>query len=743
MTNIDLHNLGWKAFQDLGACILKEILGQTVQMFAEGADGGRDGYFTGTWNKVASESFEGAFTLQCKHTSKEGKGISKSVLLGEVEKVKKLVEKGCCDNYIVLTNYICQAEKVLEIEKMFTDVGVKHCHIYGPEWISSTIIESPHLRRLMPRIYGLGDLSQIIDKRAYDQAKEILLKLDDDLSKFVPTESYRQCAEALREFGFVILLGEPASGKSTIANLMALSAADEWKLSTVIVTEPEDIKTHWNPSDPNQFFWVDDAFGVTQYDAQKTQSWNKCFSFLFTAIKNGARAIFTSRDYIFYKAQDAIKISSHPLLDESKVIIQVENFTVEEKQMMIYNHLKLGNQPQEFKTAVKKYLEVASTTSKFLPDVARRLGDSKFTKNIKYNEESVIHFFEHPREVLEEVIRNLAEAERAAIAIVFVNGGNLKSPIEDNEENGKIITLLGVNIYEVKNAISHLNGSFLKKACLENGEVWQFRHPTIRDAYANIIGANGELIDIYLEGVPIDKMINEVTCGNIYLQGAKVIIPDTRFSIVMDKISQLSESKRLYFLATRCSKNFLFQYFNKTRDIDNFIDKIYWLNFSDSHLEIIKKLYDEGYLDEEFRKRVSEQIREIVFERYDPGFFYERNVGRLITEEEKHKLIEDLADRVLPSIKDVIDYESQGWQRGNNPEEPFENLNELLDIFEQHFSNEHILEEISKSRDLIKDKIFDLSYENDHELSPFVKMKAETPNEKSFSVKSIFDDVDE
>ena len=211
----------------------------------------------------------------------------------------------------------------------------------------------------------------------------------------------------------------------------------------------------------------------------------------------------------------------------------------------------------------------------------------------------------------------------------------------------------------------------------------------------------------------------------------------------MDKISQLSESKRLYFLATRCSKNFLFQYFNKTRDIDNFIDKIYWLNFSDSHLEIIKKLYDEGYLDEEFRKRVSEQIREIVFERYDPGFFYERNVGRLTTEEEKHKLIEDLADRVLPSIKDVIDYESQGWQRGNNPEEPFENLNELLDIFEQHFSNEHILEEISKSRDLIKDKIFDLSYENDHELSPFVKMKAETPNEKSFSVKSIFDDVDE
>ncbi len=37
---------------------------------------------------------------------------------------------------------------------------------------------------LVPRVYGLGDLSQILDERAYSQAREILSALGDDLGKF-------------------------------------------------------------------------------------------------------------------------------------------------------------------------------------------------------------------------------------------------------------------------------------------------------------------------------------------------------------------------------------------------------------------------------------------------------------------------------------------------------------------------------------------------------------------------------
>ncbi|MEH6735210.1 MAG: hypothetical protein V7690_11260 [Shewanella sp.] len=35
----ELHSLGWKAFQQLCATVLSEVLGQTVQVFSEVNDG--------------------------------------------------------------------------------------------------------------------------------------------------------------------------------------------------------------------------------------------------------------------------------------------------------------------------------------------------------------------------------------------------------------------------------------------------------------------------------------------------------------------------------------------------------------------------------------------------------------------------------------------------------------------------------------------------------------------------------
>ena len=93
---------------------------------------------------------------------------------------------------------------------------------------------------LVPRVYGLGDLSQILDERAHSQAKEILSALGDDLAKFVITEAYQRSAKALVEHGFVLLLGEPACGKSTIAAAVAVGALDEWGCSTFKVRDADD-----------------------------------------------------------------------------------------------------------------------------------------------------------------------------------------------------------------------------------------------------------------------------------------------------------------------------------------------------------------------------------------------------------------------------------------------------------------------------------------------------------------------
>src|SRR5262249_15891914 len=153
-----------------------------------------------------------------------------------------------------------------EIRSNFLSIkGIEKFLLFGNEWITNKIKENARLRMLVPRIYGLGDLSQILDERAYTQAHYILDSMADDLSKFVITSPHRNRGRALVEHGFVLLLGEAASGKSTIAASLALGAIDIWGCSTLKVRDADEFRKHWNPHEPKQFFWIDDAFGTTQY----------------------------------------------------------------------------------------------------------------------------------------------------------------------------------------------------------------------------------------------------------------------------------------------------------------------------------------------------------------------------------------------------------------------------------------------------------------------------------------------
>jgi hypothetical protein len=171
----ELHSLGWKAFQHLCISIAGEVWGQTVQGFVESYDGGRDGAFYGTWSPQAGEAFQGAFTVQCKFSARADKTIGLSDLDDELTKAAKLAARGLADNYILFTNMRVTGVAEAAIRAAYEAIpGIKRFAAYGSDRISRFIRESPRLRMLVPRVYGLGDLSQILDQRGYDQAQEIL-----------------------------------------------------------------------------------------------------------------------------------------------------------------------------------------------------------------------------------------------------------------------------------------------------------------------------------------------------------------------------------------------------------------------------------------------------------------------------------------------------------------------------------------------------------------------------------------
>src|ERR1700728_2433673 len=156
-----LHELGWHDFQQLCHTVLRELLGQTVVSFLDTKDGGRDGAFTGRWKPDGTVPLDGEYVFQCKHTSIPDNTLSLSDVADELDKAMRLVNQGRCDIYVLMTNARLTGDSELQIVNAFKDRGVKHVQVFGATWMNSTIAASSRLRRLVPRLYGLGDLTQI------------------------------------------------------------------------------------------------------------------------------------------------------------------------------------------------------------------------------------------------------------------------------------------------------------------------------------------------------------------------------------------------------------------------------------------------------------------------------------------------------------------------------------------------------------------------------------------------------
>jgi hypothetical protein len=158
--------------------------------------------------------------------------------------------------------------------------------------------------------------------------------------------------------------------------------------------------------------------------------WNAAFPHLNAAIKKGARVLFTSRNYVYFTARSEIKESAFPLIKESQVVIHVDKMTIAEREQILYNHIKLGDQNPYCKRKLKPFLVGVAANKHFLPEIARRLGNKIFTRSLELKEGGIKEFVERPISFLVEVLRSLDSDSRAAIALVFMNGGAMASPLD-------------------------------------------------------------------------------------------------------------------------------------------------------------------------------------------------------------------------------------------------------------------------------------------------------------------------
>lgn len=751
----ELHRLGWNSFQQLCQTICREVLGQTVESFLDSNDAGKDGAFVGTWNPAPGEVYVGRFVIQCKFTGDAGRNLKPSDIRDEIEKVRKLVAAAQCDVYVLMTNAGVSGVQATKVKNLLAQAGVKHVLVFGSTWINQQVKEKKSLRMHVPRMYGLGDLSQILDERAYAQARAVLESMREELAKVVITASYGKAVEALNEHGFVMLIGEPAAGKTTIASMLAMAAADKWGSSVLNLNDPAKVEERWNPDEPSQFFWVDDAFGIMQYESSLAHSWNHILPQVRTMLRQGAKIVMTSRDYIYKRARRDLKEGAFPLFNESQVVIDVHDLSSQEKQQILYNHLKLGNQPPAFRTQIKQHLPLVAAHPRFIPEIARRLANPIFTKQLYLTEYHLGQFVQAREQLLQEVLDGLDKDSRAALALIYMKKDHLESPISLQETEEDALDRLGSSLGKCITALESLNGSLVVNQQADGESVWRFKHPTIGDAFASALARSPELLGIFLLGSATENLIEQATCGNVGIEQA-VVVPKSLYPKMIARLAEFTASEKYKsqhlaiwrakwslhsFLTRRCSKEFLILYLHTNPEL---IDRVCSPGLrlsSSSEVDLAMRLHEFGLLPEESRKIFVQAVSAYAISGEDVYALEDEDIRSVFTDAEFEGLIAIVRANLLPKLGSVREREQDGYSADEPADEYMEHLLGTFKTLKDKFGHDaEAVRVIDREIDLAKDWVSDNEYEPPDRETRSLGTAGNV--DKPHGSRSIFDDVD-
>jgi hypothetical protein len=538
--------------------------------------------------------------------------------------------------------------------------------------------------------------------------------------------------------------------------MLAMAAIDQWSASTLKLEDPAKVVERWNPEEPSQFFWIDDSFGVTQYEDFLVRGWNHVFPHIKSMLQKGAKIVMTSRDYIYNRARKELKESAFPLLKEAKVVIDVHNLTIREKQQILYNHLKLGKQPRGFRSEIKPHLEMVAGHSRFIPETARRLSDPLFTKDLFLDPYYLGQFVEKREEFLQEVLNGLDRDSKAALALIYMRNDRLESPIDLQPSETEALQRLGSTLGGCVFALEALTGSLVLLTQTGGDAVWRFKHPTIGDAFASILVHSPELLGIYIQGSAPEKLITQVTCGDVGIEQA-VVVPRVLFSLMLERLSQFPKSKNYKslflstwggkwalhsFLARRCAKEFLEMYIKANPGCLDEIVKPGLMLSAMAEVGLVVTLNKLGILPEKHREQFIETVSQYAVDGDDLTAMSNKSIRTVFKDEEFDELKERVRLELLPRLEEVRENVELNHRFEEPPEEHMSSLMETFETLTLHFG-----EDTDAARIIDRQRQYASQWISEHTPEEPKRKPRKLGNleksEKPRGGRSIFDDIDD
>jgi energy-coupling factor transporter ATP-binding protein EcfA2 len=750
LVDFALHTLGWKAFQDLCAQVLEEELKATVSVYREAQDGGQDAVFLAK----RPDGLIVVGSAQCKFSSKREQRLRPSDITGELEHVGQLVAKNMAAVYYFITSMGVDADVAREVRERLFALGVTEPHVIGKEWLLGKIKESPRLRAMVPRVYGLGDLSTILDERCAAQTLALLGDHRKALNVYVPTEPHRAAVDILAQHKLVLLLGAPATGKSTLAAILAMMAVDKNEVQVFKCDGPIELKQRWNPNDNKRLFWVDDAFGANLLMPDYINAWLEFMPKLKTALDHGCHFILTSRTHIWNDARPRLGSRNHPLLEEAgSAVVDVGHLTQSEREQILYNHLKAGNQPPSWKASIKEHLPELSKNYRLLPELARRLGDKDYTGNIKKLPDDLLRFIADPQEFLVQTFKELSAEQQAALTLVFLTRSRLSVSLLPESETTLVSTSYGVTKAQMTQALQQLAGSFIVRRRDGDKEYWAFWHPTFADAISAILSKRPDLIDVYVRGAGLGTILTEVVCEGTKSVRDAVVVPLNSNEALVERLLETpdenSSNDLLFeFLNRRVPKDLLQKILSRAPDfLGRQGERSTWCRLRRREdVQLRATAHGMGLLNEEVRSATITMLQDGALYSLDASFIQDEKILALFEPSELMQLTTGLLAKLDSEIAEKIAECHENADPDIDIDSQFEEVTDFLDDIRylveagQVFEKNHyeLTDELDRAKKDVESK-----KSNEEDDSSFFNSVPRAAQREQQGGRSVFSDVDE
>jgi len=197
-------------------------------------------------------------------------------------------------------------------------------------------------------------------------------------------------------------------------------------------------------------------------------------------------------------------------------------------------------------------------------------------------------------------------------------------------------------------------------------------------------------MDIYLAGTPIEKLFDEVSCGDVGIEGVKVSVPSDRYDSLLGRIGSMDifdegGTRRLhYFLASRCDREFLSRFIARFPSFISGLRVYSYLN-AVSDVDVIVRLHELGLLPETKRAAVAVAIRELAVEIPDSGFLT-KGIRDVLKPDEFKQIMEDVQTKLLPKLGHKISNRRWNWENDEDPEQYFSSFVDTMQDYRKEFA---------------------------------------------------------